>query len=227
QQIDALLAQDENPTSFLQRPVVDLATESPLMVQSLEGLTGLRVGVYEVLEPIGSGGMGLVYRARDTTLGREVAFKVLPELFARDSDRITRFKREAQLLASLNHPNIAAIYGFEESIGVRPRQGSDEPAQSSNTVIRALAMEMVEGPTLADRISQGPIRVDEALSIARQIAEALAEAHGHGVIHRDLKPANIKLRPDGLVKVLDFGIAKALEPGIADIKTLPMSGPMV
>jgi len=138
--------------------------------------------------------MGEVYRARDTRLNRDIALKVLPELFAADPDRLARFKREAQLLASLNHPNIAAIYGFEES---------------------ALAMELVDGPTLADRIAQGPMPLDEALPIARQIAEALESAHERGIIHRDLKPANIKVRSDGTVKVLDFGLAKAFEGEVA------------
>jgi eukaryotic-like serine/threonine-protein kinase len=229
QQIEALLAQDENLTSFLNRPAVDLATDWPSMVGNMAGLTGLRVGVYEVLEPIGSGGMGEVYRARDTTLGREVALKVLPQHLALDSDRLARFRREAQVLASLNHPNIAAIYGFEESISVPPPpQGSDEPAQSSNTLVRALVLELVEGPTLADRLAQGPIPVDDALSIARQIAEALAAAHEHGIVHRDLKPANIKVRPDGQVKVLDFGLAKALDPvaDAADIAAPPTISPV-
>ena len=139
--------------------------------------------------------MGEVYRARDAKLNRDVALKVLPELFARDPDRLARFKREAQVLASLNHPNIAAIYGLEESSGVQ-----------------ALVLELVEGPTLADRVAQGPIPVDDALPMARQMAEALEAAHEQGIIHRDLKPANIKVRPDGAVKVLDFGLAKALEP---------------
>jgi Tol biopolymer transport system component len=159
--------------------------------------SGTRLGSYEIAAPIGAGGMGEVYRARDTRLNRDVALKVLPELFAADPDRLARFRREAQVLASLNHPNIAAIYGFEESGGVQ-----------------ALVLELVEGPTLADRIAQGPIPLDEALPIARQIAEALEAAHAHGVIHRDLKPANIKVRPDGTVKVLDFGLAKALEPDV-------------
>src|SRR5687768_7418473 len=148
---------------------------------------GSRVGPYVIAGPLGAGGMGEVYRARDTTLQRDVALKILPQLFALDSDRLARFRREAQVLASLNHPNIAAIYGFEES-----------------TDVHALVLELVEGPTLADRIAQGPIPVDEALLIARQVAEALEAAHEHGVIHRDLKPANVKLRPDGTVKVLDF-----------------------
>jgi eukaryotic-like serine/threonine-protein kinase len=160
---------------------------------------GARLGPYEVLSPLGSGGMGEVYRARDTKLNRDVALKVLPEAFALDADRLARFKREAQVLASLNHPNIAAIYGFEESDGI----------------VQALVLELVEGPTLADRIAQGPTPLDDALPLARQIAEALEAAHEQGIIHRDLKPANIKLRPDGTVKVLDFGLAKALEPAAA------------
>ena len=138
--------------------------------------------------------MGEVYRASDTNLKRAVAIKVLPESVAADRDRLARFQREAEVLASLNHSNIAAIYGLERSDGVT-----------------ALVMEMVEGPTLADRIAHGPIPIDEALSIAKQIAEALESAHEHGIIHRDLKPANIKLRDDGTVKVLDFGLAKAME----------------
>jgi len=154
---------------------------------------GARLGPYEVTALIGRGGMGEVYRARDTKLNRDVALKVLPEQFALDLDRLARFKREAQVLASLNHANIAAIYGFEESDGVQ-----------------ALVLELVEGPTLADRVAQAPIPIDEALPIARQIAEALEAAHEHSIIHRDLKPANIKVRADATVKVLDFGLAKAL-----------------
>src|SRR5499426_1833755 len=152
-----------------------------------------RFGPYEIVTLLGAGGMGEVYRARDTKLDREVAIKVLPELFVSDPERVARFQREAKTLASLNHPNIAAIYGLNESDGTA-----------------ALVLELVEGPTLADRIAQGPIPVDEVMPIARQIAEALDAAHECGIIHRDLKPANIKLRPDGTVKVLDFGLAKAL-----------------
>ena len=155
---------------------------------------GVRLGPYEIHSAIGAGGMGEVWKARDTTLGRDVALKILPDHLALDPDRLARFKREAQILASLNHPNIAAIHGFQESEGVQ-----------------ALVLELVEGPTLADRIAQGPIPIDEALPIAKQIAEALEAAHEQGIIHRDLKPANIKLRPDGTVKVLDFGLAKAIE----------------
>jgi len=159
---------------------------------------GARLSAYEIIALLGAGGMGEVYRARDTKLNRDVALKILPEAFAIDGDRIARFRREAQVLASFNHPNIAAIYGFEDS-------GSTH----------ALVLELVEGPTLADRIGKGPIPLDEALPIAKQIAEALEAAHEQGIIHRDLKPANIKVRDDGTVKVLDFGLAKALEPASA------------
>jgi serine/threonine protein kinase/dipeptidyl aminopeptidase/acylaminoacyl peptidase len=155
---------------------------------------GSRLGPYEILAAIGAGGMGEVYRARDTSLSRDVALKILPEGFAHDPDRIARFRREAHLLASLNHPHIAAIYGLEESRG-----------------IPALVLELVEGPTLQDRLTHGPIPCDEALAIARQIADALEAAHEQGVVHRDLKPANIKVRSDDTVKVLDFGLAKALD----------------
>ena len=157
--------------------------------------SGYRLGQYEVLSLLGAGGMGEVYRARDTKLVRDVALKVLPEVFALDPERLARFKREAQVLASLNHPHIASIYGIEESHG------------SS-----ALVLELVEGMTLADRLVHGPLPLEDASSIARQIAEALEAAHDHGIMHRDLKPANIKLRADGTVKVLDFGLAKAFDP---------------
>ena len=155
---------------------------------------GSRIAHYDVTALIGEGGMGQVYQATDTKLNRQVALKILPEAFATDPDRLARFQREAQVLASLNHPNIAQIHGIEEAEDTR-----------------ALVLELVEGPTLADRIKQGPISVDEALPIAKQIAEALEAAHEQGVIHRDLKPANIKVKPDGTVKVLDFGLAKALD----------------
>ena len=155
---------------------------------------GTTLGPYAVTAKIGEGGMGEVYRARDTKLDRDVALKVLPQAFTADPDRLARFEREAKVLASLNHPNIGGIHGLEESGG-----------------IRALVLEYIEGPTLADRIAQGPIPVDEALPIAKQISEALEAAHEQGVIHRDLKPANIKVRDDGTVKVLDFGLAKALD----------------
>jgi serine/threonine-protein kinase len=185
-EVERMLAADAEPNSLL----------------DAGGATGprLRAGAifaahFHIGNTIGRGGMGEVYRGRDIKLNREVAIKVLSEPFVAHPDRLTRFKREAQLLASLNHSNIAAIYGFEESNGVH-----------------ALVLELVEGPTLADRIARGPIAVDEALPIARQIAEALEAAHEMGIIHRDLKPSNIKLRADGVVKVLDFGLAKALQP---------------
>ena len=163
---------------------------------------GTRVGPYEIVAPLGAGGMGEVYRAHDTKLGRDVALKVLPEAFTLDQDRTARFQREAQVLASLNHPNIAAIYGFEDS-GAPPGQGQ--------TTIQALALELVEGPTLADRLEPGPLPPDEAVAIARQIALALEAAHERGIVHRDLKPSNVVVRPDGTVKVLDFGLARAMD----------------
>ncbi len=160
---------------------------------------GTRLGHYDVTALLGEGGMGQVWQATDTQLNRQVALKILPDAFASDPDRLARFTREAQILASLNHPNIAAIHGIEEAEGTR-----------------ALVLELVEGPTLADRIAKGPIPLDEALPIAKQIVEALEAAHEAGVIHRDLKPANIKVRPDGTVKVLDFGLAKAFQTNTTD-----------
>jgi Tol biopolymer transport system component len=167
---------------------------------------GSKLGQYEICGDLGAGGMGEVYRARDPRLGREVALKVLPEALAADAERIERFGREAKVLASLNHPNIGSIYGFEDSSGVH-----------------ALVMELVEGSTLAARIAQGKIPLDEALPIAKQIAEGLEYAHERGIVHRDLKPANVKITPDGTVKILDFGLAKALEGDSAsmDISTSP------
>jgi serine/threonine-protein kinase len=159
---------------------------------------GTRLGSHEIIAPLGAGGMGEVYRATDTKLKRQVAVKILPPAPAADPDRLARFQREAEVLASLNHPHIAAVYGLEDADGTK-----------------ALVMELVEGPTLADRIAQGPLPIDEALPIARQIAEALEAAHGQGIVHRDLKPANIKVREDGTVKVLDFGLAKLTETGAA------------
>ncbi|MGA2419262.1 MAG: serine/threonine-protein kinase [Candidatus Acidiferrum sp.] len=156
--------------------------------------SGTKIGVYEVSSLLGVGGMGEVYRSRDSKLSRQVALKVLPSGVAADTERLTRFRREATLLAALNHPNIAAIYGFEDS-----------------GATHALVMELVEGPTLADRIKSGRISIEETLPIAKQICEALEYAHERGIVHRDLKPANIKVTPDDTVKVLDFGLAKALE----------------
>jgi serine/threonine protein kinase len=165
---------------------------------------GTRLGVYDITAPIGEGGMGQVFRARDTKLDRDVAIKVLPEAFAHDADRLARFTREAKTLASLNHPHIAGIYGLEESAG-----------------ITALVMELVEGEDLSQRIARGAIPIDETLPIAKQIADALEAAHEQGIIHRDLKPANIKVRADGTVKVLDFGLAKAVDPaGISSVNAM-------
>jgi serine/threonine protein kinase len=186
-----------------------------------EAQTGLKsgdsLGPYQIVELIGAGGMGRVYRARDAKLNRDVALKILPDAFAADPDRLARFRREAQVLASLNHPNIGHIYGLEDS-------GTPQ----------ALVLELVEGPTLADLIasrgrSAPAVEVPDVLNIGRQIAEALEAAHEQGVVHRDLKPANIKVRPDGLVKVLDFGLARALDPAPASIaeamESPTMTGP--
>jgi serine/threonine-protein kinase len=164
-------------------------------MQSSQLQSGSSFCGYRIESLLGAGGMGEVYRARDTKLDRSVAIKILPESFAHDPERLARFEREAKTLAALNHPNIAIVHGFEEEQG-----------------IQALVMELIEGPTLAERIALRPIPIDEALAIAKQMAEALAAAHEHGIIHRDLKPANIKVRPDGTAKILDFGLAKALEP---------------
>src|SRR5436190_4293477 len=164
------------------------------------GLTpGTRIGPYEIVAPIGAGGMGEVYRARDTTLNRDVALKILPDIFAGDPDRLARFTREAQTLAALNDPHIAHIYGLE---GLDGRDGRTQ----------ALVMEFVDGEDLAERLKRGPIPLDEAIAIAKQIIEGLEAAHDQGIIHRDLKPANIKMTPDGVVKILDFGLAKAIDP---------------
>ena len=156
---------------------------------------GTRIGAYEITERIGAGGMGEVYKAFDRTLNRHVAVKILADLLAADPDRLVRFEREAQVLAALNHPHVAHVYGFETS-----------------GPMRALVMELVEGPTLEERIATGPLPLDDAISIARQLAEGLEAAHDLGIVHRDLKPANIKIREDGSVKILDFGLAKALAP---------------
>src|SRR5215471_16907885 len=167
---------------------------------------GTKLGPYEVVSVLGMGGMGEVYRARDCKLKREVALKVLPNLFANDEQRMLRFEREAEVLASLNHPNIAHIHGLEDETGVL-----------------ALVMELVGGETLAERIARGPIALEEAVVLGKQIAEGLEYAHDRGIIHRDLKPANVKVTPEGQVKILDFGLAKALQghDSGADISTSP------
>jgi len=153
---------------------------------------GTRFGPYEIVDAIGAGGMGEVYRATDTKLDREVAIKTLPSALAGDADRLARFEREAKLLATLNHPNIAVIYGLEESEGTQ-----------------CIAMELIDGATLEEKLKDGPLPVEDALRLALQIAQALEAAHDRGVVHRDLKPANVMVTSDGLVKVLDFGLAKA------------------
>src|SRR5215510_10344891 len=167
---------------------------------------GAKLGYHEITALIGRGGMGEVYRARDAKLKREVAIKILPDEFSRDPVRVSRFQREAEVLASLNHPNIAAIFDLQEANDTR-----------------FLVLELVEGETLADRIVRGPIPVEEALEIAKHICEGLEAAHERGVIHRDLKPANVKITPDGKIKVLDFGLAKALEksPAKPDFSNSP------
>jgi serine/threonine protein kinase/Tol biopolymer transport system component len=189
-EVESLLAQPASAEAFLAQPAAALAAR---LVSDINPSmrTGQRIGAYQVQALLGAGGMGEVYRARDTKLGRDVAIKILPRIFTGDPERLARFEREARMLASLNHPQIGAIYGVEESDGGR-----------------ALILELVEGPTLADRLAKGPIPLTESLGIARQIADALDAAHERGIVHRDLKPANIKITPDGVVKVLDFGLAK-------------------
>ena len=196
QDVESLLACEVPAGRFIEEPALDVAA-ALLTDASHAELLGRGIGSYVIEAWLGSGGMGDVYRARDRHLHRQVALKVLPEIFALDPDRLERFKREAQVLASLNHPNIAAIHGFEQSEG-----------------LQALALELVEGRTLADRIAHGPMPIDEALPIARQIAEGLEAAHEQGIVHRDLKPSNVAVRPDGTVKILDFGLAKVLQPDV-------------
>src|SRR6516165_7449552 len=240
-EVESLLAQEKGLEGFLKDPALAEAAKR-LVEDRGRPWVGRQIGSYQVLSFLDAGGMGEVYRARDTKLGRDVALKVLPEVLAGNAERMARFRREAQVLASLNHPNIATIYGLEESNGHW-----------------ALVMELVEGPTLAEkiRVAQGPsscpaakvrvaqgspsspaafrveepqrrkagiaLQIDESLHIAKQIADGLEYAHERGVIHRDLKPANVKVRPDGTVKILDFGLAKALEdtPAAGSINSSP------
>jgi Tol biopolymer transport system component len=200
--VESLLAARREAGEFLSEPArLGEAAPPPLALSP-----GHMLGRYEIVSLLGAGGMGEVYRARDSRLGRDVAIKVLPDAFVQDPDRLTRFEREARLLASLNHPNIASIHGFEEADGTR-----------------FLIMELVPGETLAERLQGGPLPAKDALSLARQIAEALEEAHEKGIVHRDLKPANVKMTAGGKVKVLDFGLAKALgaEPKSSDIAQSP------
>jgi serine/threonine protein kinase len=189
-EVESLLAQPVSADGPLDGAAAALVSDiaAPLA-------TGTRIGVYTVQGLLGKGGMGEVYRAIDTNLKRQVALKVLPAPVASDSERVARFQREAEVLASLNHSNIAAVYGLERADGAA-----------------ALVMELVDGPTLADRVARGALPLDQVLAIAVQVADALEAAHERGIVHRDLKPANIKVRPDGAVKLLDFGLAKALEP---------------
>ena len=191
-EVESMLAAHQNAGRFGETPLFALGAGETLAHHRMALSSGTKLGVYEILSLIGCGGMGEVYRARDTQLGRDVAIKVLPAAFVRDRERLARFEREARMLAALNHPHIGTIYGVEHVGGVP-----------------ALVLELVDGETLADRIAHGPIAITEALPIARQIAEALEAAHEKGIVHRDLKPANIKLTSAGAVKVLDFGLAKA------------------
>ncbi len=203
-EVESLLSYDGLSSDFLERPVGIVAG---LMTGATSGLTMInrQLGPYTIVAPLGAGGMGEVYRARDNTLSRDVAIKILPAHFTADAERRARFAREARLLATLNHPNIGAIYGVEEADG-----------------LTALVLELVEGPTLADRLAQGPLSVAKTVAVAQQLADALATAHEKGIIHRDLKPANIVLNraadsasSDVRVKVLDFGVAKTLDAGLA------------
>src|SRR5262245_15916991 len=185
--VESLLERADSTGSVLESD----AAAAPLVSAPTPALVGSRIGAYEVQCQIGAGAMGEVYRARDTTLGRDVAIKVLPRAFSDDSERLGRFAREARLLAALNHPNIATIHGVVNAEG-----------------LHALVLELIEGDTLAERIARSPLFLREALTIARQVADALDAAHTQGIVHRDLKPGNIKITPRGTVKVLDFGLAK-------------------
>ncbi len=191
-EVEALLAADEEASSFLQAPPGELAAQA-LGQKPRQSLAGQKLGPYEILSLLGQGGMGEVYCAQDTRLGRQVAIKLLPQAFLGDPERLARFQREARLLASLNHPNVAAIHGLEEAAGKR-----------------FLILELVEGKTLAEQLKKKPLPIKEALEVCCQISEGLEAAHEKGIIHRDLKPANVKITPAGKVKILDFGLAKAL-----------------
>jgi len=203
--VEALLAAHRRGEYFLEEPALEIAAKG-IAKNQIEALVGKQLGSYEILSFIAAGGMGEVYRARDSQLGREVAIKVLPAEFTQDPERLARFQREAKLLAALNHPNIAAIYGLEESDG-----------------IRFIVLELVDGQTLAERLAKGPRPIEEALEICYQVAEGLEAAHEKGIVHRDLKPANVKITPEGKVKILDFGLAKAFEgeTPVADISQSP------
>ena len=196
-EVASLLAHRSGAGNFLEQPALRMA-EHLTPDERTVSLVGRQLGAHRIIGLLGRGGMGEVYRAHDTQLGRDVAIKILPRVFQTDPERRARFDREARMLAALNHPHIGGIHGLEDLDG-----------------IRALILELVEGDTLAERLARGPISINEALHIARQIAEALEAAHDKGIVHRDLKPANIKITPQGVVKVLDFGLAKAADPAEA------------
>jgi len=211
QEVESLLAQENRAEEFLERPAMEVAARMSAENQSQITLLGRQLGCYKIVSLLGAGGMGEVYQAHDTKLGRDVAIKVLPVAFVHDAERLARFQREARMLASLNHPNIATIFGLEQSDGMN-----------------YLVMELVPGHTLGERVSSSALKIEEALKIGAQIAEALEAAHEKGVIHRDLKPANVKVTPEGRVKVLDFGLAKAFAGGggqdISNAPTLTAMG---
>src|ERR1700739_4381912 len=207
-EVESLLKQEKPAEEFLESPALEVAAA---VLAKMPGgnrepsLVGREMNCYEILSLLGAGGMGEVYQAHDTKLGRNVAIKVLPAAFVNDPERLSRFQREARMLSALNHPNIATIYGLEHSDSVH-----------------FLIMELVPGETLAERLPTGPPRIQRSLKVAGQIAEALEAAHEKGVIHRDLKPANVKVTPEGRVKVLDFGLAKAFAgDGRLDLSNTP------
>jgi serine/threonine protein kinase/Tol biopolymer transport system component len=206
-EVNALLDSPATANRFLDRDALEVAA-SLVSVSKMPVLLGQRLGVYQLQERIGSGGMGEVYRAHDTRLGRDVAIKILPHGFSADTNRQMRFEREARVLAALNHPNIGAVYGFEEGL-----------IESGETV-RGIILELIKGETLSERVRRRPLPIGEALVIAKQIADALDVAHEKGIIHRDLKPANIKIAPDGVVKVLDFGLAKTIADNAASSQSV-------
>ena len=207
-EVESLFVYESDSTRFLTTPALEMAAVAGM--PGAAAMIGRQLGPYTVRTRIGAGGMGEVYRAHDSKLGRDVAIKILPPQFTADPERRSRFAREARVLATLNHPHIGAIYGFEETDGVS-----------------ALVLELVEGPTLADRLGRGPLPIPQALTIARQIADALDAAHERGIVHRDLKPANIVLQGgvsgsgDVRVKVLDFGLAKLSAAATADAEPRP------
>jgi serine/threonine protein kinase/Tol biopolymer transport system component len=203
QEVESLLRYAHAGGRFLERPAVEEVARLVGQPEPNVDLAGCCLGVYQIEAQIGAGGMGEVYRARDTKLGRDVAIKILPHGFSADPNRLARFEREARVLAALNHPNIGAVYGFEED------------ATESGEAVRGIILELIEGETLSERARRGPLPIGEAVVIAKQIADALDAAHEKGIVHRDLKPANIKIAPDGVVKVLDFGLAKTIADNAA------------